>query len=495
MSVAQTFENIPSDLRMPLFYAENDSSQVKQYSNNLRSLIVGQRLAAGSVEAKTPVSVFSADQADEYFGKGSMVARMVRAYRKNDQTTELYVIALDDAAGATKASGEVALSGVATENGTLHVYCGGQRISIPVSLGDTASEIAGVMVTLVSDAAGLPVTASAVSGDVTLAAKNGGTLENSLDLRLNYRGLLGGETVPAGITVALTAMAGGATDPDVGDAIEAMGDEPFEYICQAYTDTTSLDLWDQEMDPISGRWSFIRQLYGQVISARQGTTSELGTFGSARNGKSVSVTGFYDSPSPAYEAAAMICGRAAASLSIDPARPLQTLKLIGFLAPVATSRFVFLESEALLKSGVAVLMYENDTAMIGRMITTYQRNAYGEPDKSWLDIQTLAQTAYFLRSVRQRLKQKYGRHKLADNGTRIGASGRSVTPNMVKAELISVYDDLITKGIVENMAEFKKHLIVERNADDPSRLDMLLPPDYVNGLRVFAVLNQFRLQY
>ncbi|WP_342230296.1 hypothetical protein, partial [Yersinia enterocolitica] len=29
----------------------------------------------------------------------------------------------------------------------------------------------------------------------------------------------------------------------------------------------------------------------------------------------------------------------------------------------------------------------------------------------------------------------------------------------------------------------------------PNRLDVLFPPDYVNQLRVFAVLNQFRLQY
>lgn len=42
---------------------------------------------------------------------------------------------------------------------------------------------------------------------------------------------------------------------------------------------------------------------------------------------------------------------------------------------------------------------------------------------------------------------------------------------------------------------FKKYLIVERNADNPNRLDVLFPPDYVNQLRVFALLNQFRLQY
>lgn len=50
-------------------------------------------------------------------------------------------------------------------------------------------------------------------------------------------------------------------------------------------------------------------------------------------------------------------------------------------------------------------------------------------------------------------------------------------------------------GIVENYELFKQYLVVERDASDPNRLNTLFPPDYVNQLRVFAVVNQFRLQY
>ena len=45
------------------------------------------------------------------------------------------------------------------------------------------------------------------------------------------------------------------------------------------------------------------------------------------------------------------------------------------------------------------------------------------------------------------------------------------------------------------MELFKENLIVERNATDPNRLDVLFPPDLINQLRVFATLVQFRLQY
>ena len=67
---------------------------------------------------------------------------------------------------------------------------------------------------------------------------------------------------------------------------------------------------------------------------------------------------------------------------------------------------------------------------------------------------------------------------------------------MIKGELLATYRQLERAGIVENYETFlKQYLVVERDASDPNRLNTLFPPDYVNQLRVFAVVNQFRLQY
>jgi phage tail sheath gpL-like len=48
---------------------------------------------------------------------------------------------------------------------------------------------------------------------------------------------------------------------------------------------------------------------------------------------------------------------------------------------------------------------------------------------------------------------------------------------------------------VENGKAFKENLVVERDPNDPNRINVLYPPDLVNQLRIFAVLAQFRLQY
>ena len=97
--------------------------------------------------------------------------------------------------------------------------------------------------------------------------------------------------------------------------------------------------------------------------------------------------------------------------------------------------------------------------------------------------------------MRSAITTKFPRHKLANDGTAFGAGQAIVTPKIIKAELIAQYGEMEALGLVENMAAFKANLIVERDATDPNRVNILYPPDLVNQLRVFAVLAQFRLNY
>lgn len=493
--MAVSFNHIPANVRVPLFYAEVDGSQAGIFQQNQKALLIGQRFSAGTVAAGVPVQVATADQAKTYFGKGSMLARMVEAYRANDPATELWAIALNDESEGAAATGTIAFTGPATAAGTLSIYIAGQRVQVPVSASDSATNIAAAVEAAVNADTNLPVTADATTGTVTLTARHKGTVGDGIDIRLNYLGLPGGESLPAGVGATVTAMSGGATDPDISAAIAAMGDNEFDYIGIPYTDSTSLDAIGAEMNDTTGRWSYVRQLYGHVFTARAGTAAALDTFGDGRNDPHVTIIGQYNSPTPVYETAAMLTAQAAKSLSIDPARPLQTLPLIGFMVPPAESRFTFAENNALLFSGISTIDYSSGAARIQRAITTYRVNAFGEPDNSFLDVTTLATLSYVLRSMKFRITSKYPRHKLANDGTRYGAGQAIVTPNVIRAELVAHYSELETLGLVENVEAFKAALIVERDVTDPNRLNVLYPPDLVNQLRVFAVLAQFRLQY
>lgn len=88
---------------------------------------------------------------------------------------------------------------------------------------------------------------------------------------------------------------------------------------------------------------------------------------------------------------------------------------------------------------------------------------------------------------------KYPRHKLASDGTHFGPGQAVVTPSIIRSELIAEYQELEDQALVEDLGAFKEALVVERDANDPNRVNVLLPPNLVNQLRIFAVLAQFRL--
>lgn len=495
-----SFNNIPANLRVPLFYVEMDASQAGYFTQNNRTLLLGQKLAGGSALANTPYLVSTTDQAKALFGVGSMLARMHAVYRLQDAIGEVWCIALADAGAGAAATGTITATGPASAAGTIALYIAGQRVQVGVSAADTATVIAASIAAAINAATDLPVTAAAVAGVVTLTCRWKGLTGNDIQVLDSFRASAGGEALPTGVALAYTGsnfLTGGTGNPVLaGNAIPAMGDEEYDFIIHPYSDSSNLDALDAELNDTTGRWSYSRQIYGHAYTAQRGTLAALQAAGVLRNGQHHTIAGIdVDTPAPAWEYAAAFGGENAKAISVDPARPTQTLPLNGILAPRPGKRFLFTERQTLLNYGIATSVVSSGTLLIERAITTYQKNALGQADPSYLDSEVLHQSAYVMRYLRSKITTKYPRHKLANDGTRFGAGAAIVTPAVIRGEIVAAYGELELAGIVENMAAFKANLIVERNATNPNRLDVLFPPDYVNQLRIFAVLNQFRLQY
>ena len=111
-----------------------------------------------------------------------------------------------------------------------------------------------------------------------------------------------------------------------------------------------------------------------------------------------------------------------------------------------------------------------------------------------MDSETLFTAAYCLRYLYAAITSKYPRHKLAADGTRFAAGQAIVTPAVIRGELIAAYAQLIFQGLAQNAEAFAANVIVQQDPNNPNRLNVLFPPEYINQLRVFGVLNQFRLQ-
>jgi phage tail sheath gpL-like len=493
--VTIAFKNIPQNLRVPLFYAELDNSHANTAASTLRALLIGQMTATGTGTADTPqISAGPAD-ANLVGGVGSMLAAMTQAYRNADPFGELWYLPLADDPEAVAATGTVTITAPPTSPGVLSLYIAGMLVSLSVSNSQTVAQIGTALAGVINQNQNLPVTAAAAAGVVTLTAKNAGLAGNGIDVQLNYLGTPGGQVTPAGMTVDIAPMAGGLLNPDLTAGLANLTDMAFDFIALPYTDTASLDAMKSLLSSTTGRWSWSQQVYGGCYSAYEGTLGDLTTFGTTRNDEHMSITGYSDSPSPPWCWAATLAGAVAVSANADPALPLQTCALPGILPPPVASQFSITERNVLLWDGISTFTVAQDgTVAIENQVTTYQVNSFGMPDDSYLEVETLNTIAYILRQLKADVTSKYSRVKLAADGTKFAPGSAIVTPGIIRAGQIAKYQELEYNGYVQQSDVFASAIIVEINATNPNRVDVLYPAILINQLRIFALLFQFSLQ-
>jgi phage tail sheath gpL-like len=491
------FANIPSNLRVPLFYAEVDNSQANSGQQTQRALIIGQITPQGSATPGVPVISQGVSDAIAQGGQGSMLALMTAAYIAADDFGEVWYLPLADASGAVAANGSITVASAPTANGTLALYIAGQLVSVPVAVSDTVADVASSIAAAAAGVPSLPVSVvvdGTTSAKVNLTALNKGLAGNDIDIRTNYRGAAAGEATPAGLTLTIVAMTGGTTNPTLPVALANLGDKAFDFIICPYNDTASLDALKAFLNDQTGRWSWSNQVYGHVFAALRGTLASATTFLTARNNQHESIMPFNDSPTPNWLLAADLAGTAAVALRADPGRPLQTLALSTFQAPPQASRFDLSERNTLLFDGGSTFTVADDgTVQLEKVITTYQQNAFGAPDDSYLAIETMFLLMFVLRDLRSVVTSKYARVKLAADGTRFAPGSGIVTPSTIRADIIAEYQTLEFNGFVQDSAGFAQALVVQQNATNPNRVDVLWPGTLINQLNIFALLAQFRL--
>jgi phage tail sheath gpL-like len=501
--MAISFNQIPSNLRVPIAYFEIDPSQAASYSQVTYALVLGtHNPTRGPLQVGVLTRVRSRFDSEGLCGVGSALARMCAAYFANNQSVPLFVLAAAET-GFTAGAGSFTVAGTTQEGGTLPLYVGGRPVRVYLTAGMSADEVAEAMVDAINADPAIGVAATKQDFDVgppivpaaALVASSQPGIHGALHLAVAFRGPAYGEIVPPGLTVTAVAMTGMAGVPDVAALVSNLGDELYDFICSPWSDATSLDDLSNLLQDVTGRWSWSQQLYGHAFAYRNDTLGALSTFGNTRNDQHVTLAGWFGSPTPECEIAAAWTGQVAGSAVVSAARPVQTLALLGVVPPRPDDRFQILDRQVLYFDGIACGYVDSGGVMrLERSITTYQKNVWGAPDNSYLDVETLYSLAYFNRFMRSRILLKYPRHKLADDGTRFGAGQAIVTPAIIRSEMIAAYGEMVEAGEMENMEAFKTNLVVERNAQDPNRVDALLPPDLVNGLRIFAALTQFRLR-
>jgi phage tail sheath gpL-like len=461
-----SFSSIPASIRKPGKYFEfNTKLAVRTLPTNAQSLlIIGQRLAAGSVAALVPTKVFSDAEAAAYFGNGSQAHLMCRAAITANPYLDLTVCALDDGAGVA-ASATVTMATAAATSGTLKLRIGNRMVEIAVTAGDAAASVATALQAELAKYADLPVVATVNAAVVTLTAKNKGTVANQIDIAY--------ELSATGTTVTLSGavLGGGTIDPDISTALAKVFAGHYNIVVTPFNDQTSLTALRTHIDSVSGP---LEQRGSIGVFGFDGALASCTTLAGAINSGRITCGYLRGTRSPAYELAAAY-GAVIASEE-DPARPLNTLAMTGIHAPPVDQRFGRNEQESLLANGVTPLeVGAGEVVQIVRAITTYTRDASTIPDIALLDLTTIRTLDYVRKACRERISLRFPREKL-----------NAKTPAKVWTELYDVLRKMEELEIVEEVAANKDGLVVERDLQDPNRLNGKIPADVVNGLHVFA---------
>lgn len=482
-----TFSEVPQALRYPGVYIEIDGSQAGLGGDLPAVLLLGQKLATGSAPAGEVVRVGSPEDAKKKAGAGSMLAQMAEAYRRADPTFDLFMLPYADNAAGVAATGSITVTTPATEAGTLALYIAGKPVSAGIAANAEASAIATAIAEAIAAAGdSIPVTAAASDATVTLAARHKGSCGNGIDLRLG----LYEEPMPEGLVINIAGMSGGTGDPLAGDLPSLIGERWFRYVALGINDAATLAAWHAES---RRRYAVPVQAGFRAFTAWRGTYEDAAAFGETKNYEHISCAWLALNPPTVWEAAAALCGAAAPRLHNNPVISLEGTPVPGLTADVSYNDFTV--GNSLLYKGMSILEAGKDGACyIKRLISMYQTRPDGSADDAWLDI-NIAEAMERIRAEQRMGAIQRFRGTVAaktNEGYRPGLP--ITTEDSVKAFLLSLYQNVLMReyGWVQAYGYYKGTLVVEQDADNPSRFNFLDDPVINAPFYILAGRSRFR---
>ena len=343
-------------------------------------------------------------------------------------------------------------------------------------------------------AGAIDATAAVVTDYIATTARNGGTVCNDLDVR--HSGLHG-EAVPDGITLAVSAMAGGATDPSITSLIAALGDEPYDCIIHPWDTSTEMDALDVEL---FRRWSATVGLMGHTICGTAGTASVMEALGDTENDRYLTLFGAQAAPAPPWENAAAAAGAIRADLQTTVGYQGTTYTvpknvtgkaLRSVVPPRAGESLTNEEANALIIDGVAPLTVAGSNLRVALFTTNEQTDENAQPTTRYRHALHVFDDMAVHRALNSALSSFL-------SGKRVTTDDQTSAPNTVTLKEIERRVDteayaMKAVGLIENLPQFLANRLVTKPS--ANRVAVLFPEDRANPLDQIGVVHQPRIDY
>jgi len=495
------YSDIPSDALLPLFYAEVTSAQ-EPVSQNLRLCLIGAQnrgVHEGYAVNDVPY-ILSGTLASDLFGRGSMLEWMYQEARKNAPFAEIWGISLPERDGAVRATCRLTVTrgGSSTNKGTGRMYIGGRQFLFTVNAGDSTATIASRIASAISNKFPLYVS-NRTNNVITLACKWAGGTGNNI--RISHAGPRGRAEAQGAAydlarrTVTATQPSGGSGENSAAATFPMIMNRPFDVFCVGESGTTFMAAAEDFMDGTSGRWSPYVQMYGHMVTTVIGSFQGCYDWAAIKNDPHISALAVYKSIIPHWSWSAALGAIMTQHWAAPPelSRPLQYLELKGMaVGDDDDESFTKIERQQLLEQGMSTFHVDlGYTCRVDRVRTLRKNNLVGDPDPSWADAITMFQAQYLVRAMRAAITGAYPRAALSNAPT--GINGFT-SPTQIRNVILHEYKRMEALGLVENSSLFSQYLVVERDMIDPNRVNVLMRPDFVNQLRVVAVLVETHLE-
>lgn len=435
-------------------------------------LFVGQKTSAGSATAGDLIEDISLSNISSLFGADSMLAIMLRAAKDINGSTKMDVISLADN-GSTFAAGAFAITGTATGAGTLDFYIGSKKngkYSIDVAIGDTPTVIGDALEAAITADLEAPVDGANTTGTVALTAINAGTFGNGIGLKVSGSAL--------SVSVAITAMTAGATDPSLTGVFDPIAELRYQTIVwpSNYGLTELIDLLDDRFNVDN------LILDGVGITSDTDTLANLKSSYVSLNEKLVVVHGNKAIDNADYKGSAIFELDVAISSEIAAVRALRltdgesisdfviagvnggrdnfggdAIRSLPYFntpyknLPVIDTGLGFTQEEiGELKDDAGVFVLGNNIAnnliISGEIVTLYKTDTLGQPDLSFKYLNYVDTISGIREYKFNNQKVRYAQSRLT-NGD-IVAGRNMANENSIRGYLAKLYNDLSGEDFV-----------------------------------------------
>lgn len=504
--------------------------------NEQQKILVVAQKTDGSAPVDTLLASVASTETDldDLFGSDSMTAGIIRSIRALNPVTRIDVYLMDNT-GGTDAVGIMDFAGTATIAGSVFVTVGSEidyTFELAVVAGATATVIGDALVAAITADAAVPVSAVNVAGTVTFTATNPGVLSDQIGLQMDA-------TDVGGVTVTLTAMAGGADSLTFTtfQTTIATSNVRYQTVVWPYSDSiananiikelldTRFNVDNNVLDGVAilGRSELLATTFttaGSGLSAAQNSQSLTLFADKTEQELAIDIQFVFSKPAQfeldwikaaqfaAIRALRLTDGQNISQFVLAANGPLDT---IG--GPALASKPYFntpmpdlptisiangwsnLDIENLLTSGASIMGVNSSgtSALVGEVVTTYKTDAASNPDVSFKFLNFVDTASNVREYFFNNNKSRFSQSRLT-TGDVIG--GRDMAnAQVIEAFQAQLYQDLSGENFVlvqagETALEFFKNSIVISIDLANGRVTLQLTTPLVTQLREILATMQ-----